>query len=132
VNYRSKSLEFPLSYELLIFIKNSLNFMLVGRERDFVIVSDRPTSLTIAKRTLPFLTVSELFMFSGLKNFTNVRKWCKMFMERSGTLNGQERLGTNSGKRSRSRFINEGNTACVSFKNYPHSLISEKVPLKTG
>jgi hypothetical protein len=36
-----------------------------------------------------------------------LKKGHKRSCKRSGTLNGQERLGTNSGKRSHSRFKNE-------------------------
>jgi hypothetical protein len=90
--------------------------LFLEREHDFENVSDRSTSLTFIVPVRPtFLAVSERFntlsrLFSSLKKVTNapetlVERSCK----RSGTVNGYnaERLGTNSGKRSRSRFKNE-------------------------
>ena len=65
--------------------KNTVFHSFLKRERDFAIVSDRPTFLTVIERFMTFLN------FSGRKNITQ-------------TLNGQKRLGTNRGKRSRSRL----------------------------
>jgi hypothetical protein len=79
-----------------------LLFLKRESERDFVIVSDRQKSLTV-QRSWSFLS------FSSVKNVTNGRK--AHGMVKNVHANGQERLGTNSGKRS--RFKNERNTVFV-------------------